>query len=82
MATGYDCLGPVAVEAELRRCVEDTGSAVFSLQVDDSSILLSMELVPGDSMSRHAHYVPYAPGCIARAVEDTREWIKRIVGRR
>lgn len=81
MSVGYSCLGPTAVEAELRKSVEDVGWSVFKLVIDDSSILLSMEFVPGDTMSRKAHYVPYAPGCLAGAFDDMRAWVKRIAGR-
>lgn len=81
MSVAYSCLRPTAVEAELRKSVEDVGWTVFKLVIDDSSILLSMEFVPGDTMSRKAHYVPYAPGCLTGAFDDMRAWVKRIAGR-
>lgn len=81
MNVGYSCLGPTAVEAELRKCVEDVGWSVFKLVIDDSSMLLSIELAPGDTMSRKAHYVPYAPGCLVGAFDDMRAWVRRVAGR-
>lgn len=79
--TVYSCLGPTAIENELRKCVAKLGGVVFKLEIDDSSILLSFEVVPGDTLSRKAHYVPYAPGCLAGAFDDMRNWVSRIVGR-
>jgi len=80
LATEYACLGPVAVEAELRKSVDDGGGSVFKLVIDDSSILLSFEVEPGDTMSRKANYVPYAPGCLVGAFDDMRAWVRRIAG--
>lgn len=82
MSVGYSCLGPTAVDAELRKSVEDVGGSVFKLVIDDSSILLSFEVEPGDTMSRKANYVPYAPGCLVGAFDDMRAWVRRIAGQR
>lgn len=82
MVVAYGCLGPTAVEAELKKSVEDAGGSVFKLVIDDTSILLSFELEPGNSMSRKANYVPFAPGCIAGAFDDMRAWINRVAGMR
>ena len=82
MATEYACLGPTAVDTELRKSVEDVGGSVFKLVIDDSSILLSFDVEPGNTLSRKANYVPYATGCLSGAFDDMRAWVRRIAGQR
>lgn len=76
--TEFSGLGPTAVEAELRKCVAEVGGEIFKLVVDDVSVLLSFDVIPGKASSRRCNYVPYAPGRIAGAFVDLREWIVRI----
>ena len=76
--TEVSVMGPTAVEAELRKYVSAVGGEVFKLVIDDASVLLSFDVVPGDAGSRKCNYVPYAAGRLAGALVDLREWIVRI----
>jgi hypothetical protein len=71
-------LGPTAVEAELRKCVTAVGGEIFKLVIDDVSVLLSFDVIPGKAATRKCNYVPYAPGRLSGAFVDLREWIVRI----
>jgi len=76
--TDVSVVDPTAVEAELRQSVKAVGGEVFKLAIDDVSVLLSFDVIPGNASSRKCNYVPYAPGRIAGAFVDLREWIVRI----
>jgi len=65
-------------EQTIRRAVAVAGFEVFKLEVDDTSILLSMDLVPGDKESRKANYVPCGDGRLVSAVNDIRIWVDRV----
>mgnify|MGYP000066255350 CR=1 FL=1 len=71
------CLGPVAIEIELREVVRRAGGEVFMLEIDETSILVSMNLVLGDAMSRHAHYVRDPLGRRSELFIAMRDWILR-----
>ncbi len=74
------CCGPESIAIELRKIVSSAGMAVFKLSVDDSSILLSVDVVPGNTLSRKAHYVPYAPGRLEGAFSDMCQWLRKVKG--
>lgn len=76
--TEVNVLGPTAVEAELRQSVKAVGGEVFKLVIDDVSVLLSFDVIPGDASSRKCNYVPYAPGRLGGTLVDLRAWIGRV----
>lgn len=76
--TEVSVVGPTAVEAELRKCVAAVGGEVFKLVIDDASVLLSFDVIPGEALSRKCNYVPYAQGRLSGALVDLRGWIERI----
>ena len=67
-----------AIEAEIRKSVEASGGRVFKLDIDEVSILLSVDIVAGDALSRKATYVPYSAGLLAGAFEDVRSWLRTV----
>ncbi len=74
-------IGPTGAEAEIRTLANELGVSVFKLVVDDSSILVSVDVVPNDTMSRKATYMPYPFGHVAAALGDVSMWMRRIARR-
>lgn len=75
-----DCLGPTAIEIEIREVVRRVGASVFKLEVTEESILLSIDLVPGVTLSRKAHYVSCSPAVRGRLSDmfiAIRDWVLR-----
>lgn len=74
-------IGPTIAERELRKVVDEVGASAFKIVVDDVSILVSVDVVPGDANSRKATYRPYQAGFIAAALDDVCAWLRRITRR-
>jgi len=77
----WNSVGPTAAEREIRQLAGEIGVSVFKLVVDDVSILVSVDVVPGDANSRKATYRPYQSGLISAALDDVSAWMRRIARR-
>jgi hypothetical protein len=68
----------IEAEQAIRSAVADASMSVFKLDVDENSVLLSVDVPAGDKSVRKATYVPFAEGRLVSAVTDTKEWIDRV----
>jgi hypothetical protein len=67
----------VTEEAErtISLTVSHAGFHVSKLEIDEVSILLSMDIVLDDKETRKATYVPFGFGRLPSAVSEVCEWI-------
>jgi len=65
-------------EQTIRRAVAVAGLEVFKLVIDDNSILLSIDINPGEKETRKANYVPYGDGRLLSAMNDVRNWVEKV----
>jgi hypothetical protein len=82
MNSVVNCIGPSGVTAELLKLSKELGVSVFKLEVDESCIFMSVDVVPGNAISRHATYRPYVSGQLSAAFVDVSDWLRRVVRNR
>lgn len=64
-------------ELEIKLAVGNAGAEIFKLVVDDTSILLSVDIGP-DPAVRKATYAAFSPGLNHVGVNDVVSWVKRM----
>ncbi len=65
-------------EQTIRRDVAVAGLEVFKLVIDHNSILLSIDINPGEKETRKSTYAPYGDGRLLSAMNEVRNWVEKV----